>query len=75
MATRIKLRKIGTSLGFTVPKGVLNDLRLTEGDEFYLVPTPDGVLLTRFDPEFEQALDASRDFMHRYPNAMRKLAE
>ncbi|MBT3766425.1 MAG: AbrB/MazE/SpoVT family DNA-binding domain-containing protein [Rhodospirillaceae bacterium] len=75
MSTKLKLRKVGTSLGFTVPKEVLKDLRLEEGSEFYLVDTPDGVLMTPYDPDFEQALDASQDFMRRYPNAMKKLAE
>ncbi len=75
MATKMKLRKVGTSLGFSVPKDVVHDLGLAEGDEFYLVRTPDGVLLTAFDPEFEDVMEASKDFMHRYPNAMKKLAE
>ncbi len=75
MATKMKLRKVGTSLGFSVPKDVIQDLGLTEGDEFYVVRTPDGVLLTAFDPEFEDAMEAGKDFMRRYPNAMKKLAE
>lgn len=75
MATKMKLRKVGTSLGFSVPKDVVRDLGLAEGDEFFLVKTPDGVLLTAFDPDFEEALEASKDFMRRYPNAMKKLAE
>ena len=37
--------------------------------------TPGGVELTRYDPEFETGMDASRDFMRRYPNVLRKLAE
>ena len=74
MAKKMKLRKVGTSLGFTVAKEVLHELSLEEGDTFYLVRTPGGVELTRFDPDFEIAMDASRDFMRRYPNAMKKLA-
>jgi hypothetical protein len=31
--------------------------------------------LSRYDPDFEEAMQASRDFMRRYPNAMKKLAE
>ena len=41
----------------------------------YPVVTVNGLELSRFDPDFEDALDASRDFMRRYPNAMKKLAE
>ena len=34
MATKMKLRKVGTSLGFSVPRDVVHDLGLAEGDEF-----------------------------------------
>ncbi len=35
---------------------------------------PGGAELTCYDPDFETGMDASRDFMRRYPNALRKLA-
>jgi len=75
MARTMKLRKIGHSLGFTVPKDVLQELGIEEGDEFYLVRTADGVQLTPYDPEFAEVLDDSLDFMRRHRNAMKKLAD
>ncbi len=75
MTRPLKVRKWGGSCGVTLPKQVLDDLGVGEGDLLYAVRTPDGVELTRYDPEFEQALDAARDFMRRYPNLMKKLAE
>ena len=75
MARHLKVRKIGTSLGVTLPKEILAEIGVGEGDILYPVRTPDGIQLTPYDPEFAQALDASRDFMRRYPNAMKKLAE
>ncbi|MEE8189685.1 MAG: AbrB family transcriptional regulator [Kiloniellales bacterium] len=69
------MRRIGTSLGLLLPKELLAELGVGEGDLLYPVRTPGGVELTRYDPDFEQALRASRDFMRRYPNAMKKLAE
>ncbi len=75
MTKAMKLRKVGSSLGFTVPKDVLVDLGLQEGDDLYLIRTPDGVLLTPYDPDFTEVLDDSRDFMRRHRNAMKKLAE
>ena len=75
MTKTMKLRRMGSSLGFTVPKDVLHDLGMEEGDEFFMVRTETGVELTRYDPEFEEALDISRKVLHRYPNAMKKLAE
>ncbi len=75
MTRPLKVRKWGGSCGVTLPKQVLDDLGVGEGDLLYAVRTPDGVELTRYDPEYEQALDAARDFMRRYPNLMKKLAE
>ncbi len=75
MTKTMKLRRIGSSLGFTVPKDVLGELGLEEGDEFFVVRTENGVELTRYDPDFEHALDISRKVLHRYPNAMKKLAD
>ncbi len=60
MAKKRKRRRVGMSLGFTVPKEVPQ--------------APNGVDLSRYDPDFEAAMDASCDFMRRYPNAMKKLA-
>ena len=75
MTKPLKIRKIGTSLGVVLPKEVLADLGVAEGDLVYPVRASNGLHLTRYDPEFEQALEASRSFMRKYPNAMKKLAE
>lgn len=75
MVKKVRLRRIGKSLGFTVPKDVLQELGLKEGDEFFVVRTQRGVELTRCDPDFEDTLEVSRKVLQRYPNAMRKLAD
>ncbi len=75
MIKPLKIRKWGGSYGVALPKRLLDDLGVGEGDTLYPVRTPNGVELTRYDPDFEQALEATRDFMRRYPNAMKKLAE
>ncbi len=75
MTRPLKIRKWGGSYGITLPRQVLDDLGVAEGDELYAVRTPNGIELTRFDPEFDQAVEAGKDFMRRYPNLMNKLAE
>ena len=75
MTRPLKIRKWGGSYGVTLPRQVLDDLGVVEGDLLYPVRTPNGVELTRFDPEFDQAIEAGKDFMRRYPNLMNKLAE
>ncbi len=71
----MKIRKIGTSLGVVLPKELLTELGVGEGDILYPVRTPDGVSLTQYDPDFAEILDDSRDYMRRHRNAMRELAK
>jgi len=74
MSRPVKIRKIGNSLGVTITDQI-KALGLAEGDELFIVRTPNGFELTPYDPDFAEALDHARDFMKRYPNAMKALAE
>jgi len=74
MSQPVKIRKIGNSLGVTLSEQV-REMGLKEGDSLYVVKTRDGIELTPYDPDFAEALDAARDFMRLYPNAMKKLAQ
>ncbi|KAI9131123.1 MULTISPECIES: AbrB/MazE/SpoVT family DNA-binding domain-containing protein [unclassified Acaryochloris] len=73
--TTLKIRKVGNSLGATFPKEVLQKLKLQEGDTVYVTETPDGVQLTPYDPNFDQAMEAYRKVSNKYRNALRQLAE
>lgn len=76
MAKKLKVRKVSKStLGVSLPKDLVAELGVEEGDELYVVTTPNGVELTRLDPEFEEALEISRRAIRKFPNAMKKLAE
>ena len=68
------IRKVGNSLTLTVSE-IVKDLGLGEGDKVFAVRTPRGFEITPFDSNFEKAMDTARDFMRKYPNAMKKLAE
>lgn len=72
---RLKLRKVGNSLGLTLPSEALRALRVREGDPLYLTEAPDGFRLTPYDPEFEETMEIAEDFMARYRNALRDLAK
>ncbi len=75
MSRPLKIRKWGGSYGVTLPTSLLDELGVAEGDLLYPVRTANGIELTRYDPDFEQAVNAAKDFMRRYPNAMKKLAK
>ena len=71
---RLKIRKVGNSLGVTLPADAARQLQVQEGDAVYLIQTSDGFRLTANDPGFEHAMQAAEGFMARYRNALRALA-
>ncbi len=71
----LKVRKIGNSLGVVFPKETLAQLRVGEGDELYVIETPDGIELRAYDPEIERQLDIARKIARRYRNTLRELAK
>jgi putative addiction module antidote len=74
MSKPLAIRKVGNSLSVTI-SDLAKDLGLGEGDKLFAVRTTRGFELTPYDPQFEKAVDVARDFMRKYPNAMKKLAE
>ncbi|WP_299489606.1 AbrB/MazE/SpoVT family DNA-binding domain-containing protein [Acaryochloris sp. IP29b_bin.137] len=73
--TTLKIQKVGNSLGAIFPKEVLQKLKLQEGDTVLVTDTRDGVLLTPYDPNFDQAMVAYQKVNSRYKNALRQLAK
>jgi putative addiction module antidote len=72
---KLKIRKVGNSLGLTLPSEATKALRVKEGDQVFLTEAPDGFRLTPSDPDFEDAMEAAEKFMARYRNALRDLAK
>lgn len=76
MTDTLKIRQVGNSSGVILPKGLLDEMGVEEGDELFVVREADGSLrLTPYDPDFAEAVDDAREFMHSHRNAFRKLAE
>ncbi|HUO18440.1 MAG TPA: AbrB/MazE/SpoVT family DNA-binding domain-containing protein [Steroidobacteraceae bacterium] len=75
MATPVKVRKVGNSLGVILSRDVVEALGVAEGDELFAIRTPDGIRLTPYDPDFAQAIESTREYMRRHRNAMRELAK
>jgi len=73
--TKLKVRRIGNSLGAILPTEVLRRLRVGEGDELFVVEDDEGVRLTPYDPDFDEALEAFEEGRKRYRNALRRLAQ
>ncbi|HTR64501.1 MAG TPA: hypothetical protein VMH85_01925 [Terriglobales bacterium] len=71
----LKLRVVGASTGVLLPKEMLVRLKVKKDDTLFAVETPDGYLLTPYDPEVERQLDKGREFMSTYRDAFRALAK
>ena len=72
---KVKVRKIGNSLGAILPIEVAARLRVKEGDSLSVTETPDGIELSPYDPDFEEAMEAFERGSVRYRNALRRLAK
>jgi putative addiction module antidote len=72
---KVKVRKVGNSLGAILPGEVAARLRVKEGDTLSVTETPDGIQLSPYDPEFEEAMEAFERGRARYRNAMRRLSK
>lgn len=75
MHKTITVRRIGGSLGTTLPKEALDRLNVGEGDKLYVIEHEDGVLLSPYDPTFEEAMEIYREGARKYRNALRELAK
>lgn len=72
---KLKLTTVGSSTGTVIPKEMLNRLKVEKGDTLFAIETPDGYLLTPYDPEVEEQLELGREFMKQYRETFRALAK
>lgn len=69
-----KLRKIGSSVGAILPKELLDEMRLENGDELLVMRTEHGIMLSPYDPDFEAAMTVFDRGRKKFRNALRELA-
>ena len=72
---KTKLRQVGTGYGVLLPKRVVENLRLSLGDELELEEYEWGLQLSPFDPEFAAEVEAFRRSEHRHRNSYRELSK
>jgi putative addiction module antidote len=72
----IEVKKIGNSNGFILPKEVMTELRIAQGEQFDVTPNADGsITLRRANPVFERGMEIARKAMDTYRNALEELAK
>lgn len=75
MVRSVTLRKMGGSIGATLPKDLADRFHLDAGDEVFVVATDQGLLITPYDPTFAKAMSVYRRGAKKYKNALRELAK
>lgn len=75
MIKRVAMRRAGGSVTVTIPKDMAERYHMAAGEEAFAIETDRGVLLTAYDPAFEQAMRVYERGAHRYRNALRELAK
>jgi putative addiction module antidote len=76
MTSTLRVRRIGNSYGFTMPKAMVDHLRVKEGDALHAVMEPGGGLrVSPYDPAFEATVKALERTRKKYRNALRELAK
>jgi putative addiction module antidote len=72
---KLKVRKVGNSLGLVLPQEALTLLGVEEGDELLLTESADGMRLTAHDPDFARKMAIAEGICRRYRDTIRELAK
>lgn len=73
--TTLKVTTVGNSVGVVLPKEILGKLRVSKGDNLYVLETPDGIELTPYRPDFAKQMDLVREVVRENRDVLRKLSE
>lgn len=72
---KLKLTRIGNSVGVLFPRELLASLHVDAGDVVFATESPDGVRITPYDPEFERQMTLARRLMKKRRAVLRELAK
>ena len=71
---KLKVSKIGNSVGIVLPKEALAKLNIEAGETLYLTETANGFELSSSDRAFEEEMQIARQVMTQYHDALKELA-
>ena len=72
---KVTIRKIGNSGGVILPKKLLSQMKLSEGDTVFVTETKHGFHVSVYDPGFEEQMLAAEKVMGKYKNTLKELAK
>jgi putative addiction module antidote len=71
----LTVKKRGNSLSVIVPKEMVDSMNIKDGDSLFVTKTPSGYEISAYDPNFEQKINAARQGMKKYHNALVELGK
>ena len=71
----LKLTQIGNSVGVILPKELLSRLKVEKGDSLFVSEAANGIILSTYDPEFEQQMAEARRIMKNRRAVLHELAK
>ncbi|MBB35473.1 MAG: AbrB/MazE/SpoVT family DNA-binding domain-containing protein [Hirschia sp.] len=73
--TKVKIRKIGNSLGVVLPKDMLDQLHLAEGDHLDLTQNGEGLALSKSTDDEDALMAEAEAIMAKRFNVLRALSK
>lgn len=70
-----KIRKVGNSLGVILPKQLIDELHLKNGDKLSIERSHGDLKLSPIDPDFEDWAEAYREVNKDYKDVLKELAK
>ena len=71
----LNLKKRGNSLSIIIPKEMATEMNVGDGDNLFATKTPTGYEISPYDPLFAKKMEAARNGMKKYRNALIELAK
>ena len=72
---KLKITTIGNSAGVILPRELLARLRVDKGDELHALETPEGIVLTVYDPALAAQMEVAEGVMRKRRTLLNKLAQ
>lgn len=71
----LSIKKRGNSLSIIIPKEMAVSMGVDDGDKLFATKTPSGYEISAYDPSFVKKIEAARQGMKKYRNALVELAK